>query len=77
MDFEISEKTKSATKCEKNFSCLSDETRNCCEVKSSAGYGTLFLKLDHPLKCKYCMPHINSFLCVCPTRSQIYCNYKV
>ncbi len=77
MDLTISEEIKNATKCRNNFSCLSEEKSDFCEVKSSTGYETLFAALNHPTSCQYCIHYHDSSLCVCPTRNEIYRIYKI
>jgi len=78
MNIRISEEVlKKTTECKKNFSCLSDKKRDWCEAESSPGYDTLFVKVKRGNSCKYLIPYVDSFLCICPTRNEIYKRYGI
>jgi hypothetical protein len=71
VDKETLEKT---TKCEKK-GCLYDETI-MCRVERAIKTDLLFVQAD-PLKCScnYCVTFGDSFMCLCPTRQEIYLKY--
>jgi len=76
MDIKIGEELlKKATKCEKNFSCLSEQKRDVCKINYVAKYQTVFLEKESGKPCKYLVPISDSFICICPVRYEIYKMY--
>lgn len=67
---------KSTTNCENAFSCLSGKKDCLCEVESD--YGTIiFLNAPNPnMFCSYRMSFGYSHVCHCPTRKEIYKQYR-
>ncbi len=73
MRFEIDEKVlKETTKCKKNFTCLTDISNSCCEVKSCVNDNLIFVDYKCEDKCDYKMSFGNEYICNCPTRKNIY-----
>ena len=64
------------TKCRRNFSCLSSETRHMCEVDYSDA-GVLFVKPKSREYCPYGMFFGDRFICNCPTRKEIHFRHKI
>ncbi len=79
MKFAIDEAIKkNATKCRRNFSCLSGENGYLCEVEDFAGGKIHFIKPGNASElCGYRMEFGYSYLCNCPVRKEIYNQYKV
>ena len=76
MDIKIEEELlKKATKCEKNFSCLSEQEKDLCKINCVDKYQTLFLEKESVNHCKYILPFSNCFICICPVRNEIYKMY--
>ena len=85
MKFQVSNDAKNkTTQCPSDFHCLSDNEKPMCDVEKpmcfseyvSEGYG-LFVKPLGDHECPYQMPYKTGFLCTCPTRREIFLNYKV
>ncbi len=78
MKLEISEDVlKKTHRCEKEFFCMSDERKDLCQVESSSGYQTLFVKCLSDEECCYRTPIANDLVCYCPTRNEIYNKYHI
>ena len=68
---------KSTTKCEKNFTCLSDKNHKLCNVINTVGGKILCCYCFGRQPCNYRVPHgFTSYLCSCPIRKEIYRKYK-
>ena len=68
---------KRTTRCMSSFRCLNDETRNVCTVDRCIQDDFCFLKDEEPHECFYITPFGYSFICSCPTRSEIYRRYRI
>ncbi len=78
MDINIREDIlKRTTKCEKDFSCISSEGKGLCEAEEPTGYQVLFIIRKSNTPCIYRTPLGTSFFCCCPTRNEIYEQYKI
>ena len=66
-----------ATKCSKNFRCLSVDTHSLCKVVCSMNNDILFVKCMDDNDCSYFEPHDKTKLCTCPVRIEIYRRYHV
>jgi len=75
MDIKISKPIREqTTRCSKDFSCLSDDTRNLCEIVHANGENVLFIN-QNPKSCSYKIPFGSSYICTCPTRYELYKKY--
>jgi len=68
---------KNTNRCKKNFSCLSCEKKDLCEVQEFVGGEVLFIRSKDDQFCDYMMPFGNRFICGCPTRKEIFRRYKI
>jgi hypothetical protein len=78
MDIEIIKDILEQTKsCEKNFSCLSDQT-DLCEMRSRNPKKVYFVKYPKGRRCRYeySFGYSNN-ICTCPTRQEIYRSYRI
>jgi len=66
-----------ATKCSKNFRCLSDDNHNLCQTICNMNNDVLFVKCKDDKDCSYFEPHDKTELCTCPVRKEIYRLYKI
>lgn len=78
-DVEIDEDVqKSATKCEKEFRCLKDNTYELCKVTESVRDKVIFVECLEEVYCNYKMGYGQHFnICNCPVRKEIYKKYKI
>lgn len=78
-DFEIDEDIKkSATQCEKNVACLSDNNYKLCEVTRTASNNVFFIECRAGVHCSYRKSFgFSAYLCSCPIRKEIYRKYKI
>ncbi|MBN2467879.1 MAG: hypothetical protein JXD19_06970 [Deltaproteobacteria bacterium] len=60
------------TKCVKDFSCLSCETRKVCSVTSVVGNKLLFIDPVDMRVCPYKTDFGLSYICSCPVRYALY-----
>jgi len=74
IDQEILQKT---TNCEKNFSCLSNKNHIPCKVKSIINNKVIFVECLNRDYCKYIQNYGNSYICLCPTRIEIFKKYGI
>ena len=74
MDITISEETLNrTTRCKKDFSCLSPETRDCCKVTDSPTPDIIFTGCWKRDDCPYCLRFGGAeSVCECPVRIEIY-----
>ena len=77
MKIEINEDIiKAATKCEKGFSCLSDNLEESCKVEYCVSNTVYFVKCLSAAHCSYKEPFGEGYFCTCPIRKEIYDKYK-
>jgi|APFre7841882724_1041349.scaffolds.fasta_scaffold09726_2 hypothetical protein len=67
---------KQTTKCVFDFKCLNEETRDVCRVDRCIG-GLCFLETIKSGLCSYKYSFENSCACLCPTRAELYRNYRI
>jgi len=73
----IDEKTLSeTTKCDKQFSCLSYETRDVCPVIHANGQNVLIID-SRPHPCPYKIAFGASEICLCPVRFELFSLHDV
>jgi hypothetical protein len=76
MTYDISEDTRAKTKkCHCDFACLAGGECLKCVVEDSIPNDGCFIKPVKTDKCNYLLSYGNSWLCTCPTRSEIYRRY--
>ena len=68
---------KQTTRCDKNFSCLSDGGEHLCKVMYFGSNKVCFVECSNGKSCAYIMPLGNSILCTCPTRKAILRQYGI
>jgi hypothetical protein len=76
---------KLATKCEKNFRCLSDNPPNLCRVLRTVGTELIITNCtEHCAMCRYCLVFkpsehhaTNESFCTCPVRMELYKRYRI
>ncbi|MDP2845570.1 MAG: hypothetical protein Q8N79_05800 [Candidatus Methanoperedens sp.] len=68
---------KSATKCKKDFSCLSGERKDLCKVELCIGDKLHFIKCMNSNPCSYRTTFGYSFVCTCPVRKELYIRYNL
>ena len=66
----------SATKCEKNFLCLSGDTEHLCKVEYCVSETVHFIK-NLRVNCSYKASFGNDFFCTCPIRKEIYNRFNI
>ena len=77
MKYNINEDIINSTiECNSNFSCLSEDTKCFCEIADRFGEVIFVNHDDSKIICKYRMPFGYSSVCHCPTRKEIYNQYK-
>ena len=77
MKIEISENVINATtKCEKGFSCLSDNLEPACKVEYCVSNSVYFVKCLNTANCSYKVSFGDGHFCTCPIRKEIYDKYK-
>ncbi len=75
---EIDKKTIEATKrCQSNFSCISDDGHQLCQVEECINDKVIFVCKDHADYCPYMLSFGDGFTCTCPTRLEIYKRSKI
>ncbi len=65
------------TRCKKQFACLSGGGACLCEVKYCLNRKSCFVNCESKLLCNYKVRYGNSSLCSCPTRKEIYNQYRI
>ncbi len=68
---------KSASKCERGFSCLSGHDRAICPPENLIQNDVLFVKSAQTKTCPYLVHFGFGFVCSCPVRKRIYKRYRV
>ena len=64
------------TGCLYDFTCLSGDKTCLCDVVASNEEDIVELKSKPSISCKYCIALETSTYCHCPTRVEIYKQYK-
>jgi hypothetical protein len=78
VDIEIREETlKYTTKCMNDFSCLNGEEDHLCEIRYPWDETFFWIDPKFDRDCKYRTSFGTSFLCLCPTRREIYRRYQI
>jgi len=79
VDYKINEVTRNkTTRCTFKFQCLNDDSFPMCSIEDKIKEGIYFIKMFNPMNgCNYCVAFGGSHLCLCPTRSELYEQYKV
>lgn len=73
---EVSEKVIFETiNCEKNFSCLKNTTHTLCNVTECINNQVHFLECTDNKVCNYNLTYADSYICLCPTRKEIFNKY--
>ncbi len=72
IDKEIIEK---ATKCDRNFECLTEGVKPSCFIEYTVENKVFFLKKLNRF-CSYCSSFGYKNYCSCPVRQAIYLKYK-
>ncbi len=74
MAFKISKEIIDKTKCESGFICLTGQGCPRCKVEFTAG--TSCIMVEPKDDCHYAKSFgVASFICICPTRNEIYRKY--
>ncbi len=68
---------KQTTRCDKNFSCLSDGGEHLCKVVSFINNEICFVEFSEGEICVNKMSFGYSIICTCPTRKAIYRQYGI
>lgn len=63
--------------CNKNFDCLNSNTPVCCKVEDCINDEVHFIKCLEKLLCTYKLSFGESFICICPTRKEIFNKYRI
>lgn len=63
--------------CRKNYSCLSDDTRDCCRVKYCFEDTYYFIAPTNGSDCNYLVRHGKTAICICSVRKHLYAKYKI
>jgi hypothetical protein len=78
MNLKIGRKALNETvKCGNDFACLSSEKNCLCKVEDNLDNKIVFIKPIKKSACNYRMSFGYSFVCSCPTRKEIYKQYKI
>jgi hypothetical protein len=72
---------KNTTKCRSDFSCISSEGKDLCQVASKLdaydGNSILFCSPTNDQYCSYRKPFGEYCICGCPTRKAIHSRYQL
>lgn len=68
---------QATTECKKEFSCLEGNRTDLCKVKYCVDRELHFIKCLNEGYCPYQYLFGKEYVCVCPTRKEIYNKYKV
>lgn len=75
---EVSEKVLLETiNCEKNFSCIKGNGHKLCNVTECINKQVHFLECSDNSICNYKLSYAESYICMCPTRKEIFNKYKI
>jgi len=73
----VSEEILSKTRCQFSFKCLDEENMDMCEVDRYFQGNTCFSKRKTPKACLYQKESGQSYICVCPTRAELYKHSRI
>ena len=77
VDYQINEVTRNKTTlCNVKFKCLNDDSFPICPIEDKIKEGIYFIKIFNPMWCNYCVEFGGSYVCICPTRGELYEQYK-
>lgn len=77
MELYVSEDIKNTTiKCNKKFSCLTNNGSNLCKIISSYNCSVFYILCNNEIACEYKHLLNERTYCNCPTRKEIYNKYK-
>lgn len=77
MTYEISESTRAQTKkCHLEFACLKGGECPKCAVKYIIPEDGCFIKPEKTENCEYLLSFGYSWICICPTRCEIFQRYQ-
>jgi hypothetical protein len=77
-DFQINEEyLKNATKCKKDFSCLSGKRKDLCKVELNVEDKIHFVKCMSSEPCSYRISFGYSYVCLCPVRKELFNRYNI
>ena len=65
------------TRCEKNFSCLSEKRDDLCRVFYNIGDSVHFVECQNTEHCDYMASYGHSFFCTCPVRKEIFHRHNI
>ena len=71
------EVVESATRCQKNCSCLESEKPDVCKVISFAGDEVIFVEADDKHACSYRVSFGSAYFCACPVRKELYKRFGI
>ena len=74
---DITDKIKKITDCKKNFSCLSDQTRQVCKISYCIEDMYYFIEQSTHNDCGYKMNYGYANMCRCPVRKELYKKYSI
>jgi len=69
--------SKAATKCDKDFACLSGSVGCMCWVTYASRYRFVEIKPRSDEHCPYLFHYCEGTYCLCPTRNEVYNRYKI
>ncbi len=69
--------SKAITRCDKDFSCLSENVECTCWVTYASRYRFVEVKPRSNDPCSYLFHYGNGTYCLCPTRNELYNRYKI
>ena len=78
MLIKIDDKTLQITKkCQRSFGCLDDKQLDMCTIERCIEGNGCYLKTAVFPDCNYQISLVNSEICSCPTRSELYKKYGI
>ena len=79
MDYQISVVARNKTTlCNAKVKCLNDDMIPMCPIEDKIKEGIYFIKMLNSMNgCNYCVAFGGSHLCICPTRGELYEQYKI
>ena len=76
--YTVSEETIADTKkCKKDFSCLSKQSEDLCQIESCINGKVHFIKCLSTASCSYQVYYGDRCICCCPTRKELYNQHGV
>ena len=77
MQYKLPKKTIKATKCDRDYACLSGRKGAVCVVEHAVGDGEIIMvKRTNKCSDRYYKPFADGGCCECPVRKEIYKRYK-